>query len=61
MTRYDLELAMEAMWEVLEQIATPEQLQKLKEDHDAIHQVAEHGANGPAGLGLGRFGGHAIG
>jgi len=52
---------MEAMWEVLKTTASEEQLEKLKSDHSSINEVDEYGANGPAGIGLGNYGGHAVG
>jgi len=60
-TKFDLESAMEAMWEVLKTTASEEQLEKLKSDHSSINEVDEYGANGPAGIGLGNYGGHAVG
>jgi hypothetical protein len=57
----DFEDAMDDMWELLKQKATPEELEKLKSDHSCIDEIDEFGPNGPCGIGLGNFGGHAVG
>lgn len=57
----DLEYAMQAMWELLEKLATPEQREALKFTHPCIQELDDYGPNGPVGLGLGVIGGHAVG
>lgn len=36
-------------------------IDRLKEKHPVIDEIDEFGPRGPAGIGLGRFGGHAVG
>ena len=57
---HDCSLAMLAMLEVLRETATIEQIQNLIDTHDCIYELDEHGINGPAALGIGVYGGHAV-
>lgn len=56
----DLASAIDALLKKLKD-ASEEELEALFNEHPCIHEVNEFGADGPIGLGLGRFGGHAVG
>jgi hypothetical protein len=59
-TTSQLEEALEVLWENLKVYAPLPKLQELIESNSVINEVEEFGAGGPIGLGLGKFGGHAI-
>lgn len=45
---------------IISKIRTHEFYQ-LCEKHEVIHEIYQFGPDGPAGIGLGNFGGHAVG
>jgi hypothetical protein len=53
--------ALNDMWELLKEKVSPPELEALKEKHPVIHELDESGPNGYCGIGLGKYGGHAIG
>lgn len=38
-----------------------EELNALREKHEVIEEICTYGPDGPVGIGLGNFGGHAVG
>ncbi len=56
--------ALEAVWDALEALEGCDydtvDRKTLMEKYPILHEINEFGAQGPVGLGLGKFGGHAI-
>lgn len=53
--------ALGALWELVENRLSESEIERLEEKHDIFGQLQAFGKNGPCGIGLDNFGGHAIG
>jgi len=59
-TEQELCKALEVVWERLKEFIPEEEQEKIKAEHDVVDEIDQFGATGPVGLGLGRYGGHAV-
>jgi glutamine synthetase adenylyltransferase len=53
--------ALNDMWEILLKKLNPQEIEELKDKHPVINELDESGPQGYCGIGLGKYGGHAIG
>jgi len=56
-----LEAALVALWKASWNKLSPNMQDLLLTEHFVFRELEEFGEDGPVGLGLGNFGGHAIG
>lgn len=57
----DLETALGDLWEAVEKLLPTPIIEELTKKNHILAELWECGRNGPVGIGLGRFGGHAVG
>lgn len=57
----ELSQALELVWNLLTPHLSDARRDELTEQHQILNEIDRFGAGGPAGLGLGRCGGHAVG
>ena len=60
-TEFEMAKAINALWEIVCDSVNETIQDTLKEQHPVIDEIDEFGPAGPAGIGLGRFGAHAVG
>lgn len=56
----DTEKALETLWVKLLPHLTEQERDELTSTSEPIYQIDQYGASGPVGLGLNKFGGHAV-
>ncbi len=59
-TPLELANAINAMLALLYESCGSSRIEALLEEHDCIAEVDQFGPTGPCGMGLGRYGGHAV-